>query len=397
MKTFTTLALLAATAMPAFAQWTPLGGGDHTGWDYTPPNGAVIGSDAADHSGVNVFTILDGTTVATGGVAPTVVIRGQTVVIDGNLDAVNNPLRIDAESSTVPAGSIPTLVSPLHLGFAGATPVWDWNDVSNLPTDNYVLQVSLTGVAGPGGSVSAPFALLKTTGFTGSSYVTLGPEALADGVYFWRVGRDDNNDGTIAGAEVWSEVWQVNIDTIAPTVPTLLSPADGACTTDSTPTFDWTDSFDINGVTYRIVVDNDPFFLSPEIDVSGLVASTYTPGVGLPFDPMQYFWFVTASDPAGNVATSAVFDFILDTVPPPAAGLLLPPDLSFTNDNTPLFDWDDAALGDPNFTDYTLQADNSGAGFPSPELNQSGIVPSTFTPGVGLADGVYSWRVRAFD
>ena len=79
----------------------------------------------------------------------------------------------------------------------------------------------------------------------------------------------------------------VSVLNVAPSTPSLVSPANGAITNDNTPTFDWTDSTDPAGandtITYSLQVDNNGCtFPSPEINVSGLSASTYTPGSGHP-------------------------------------------------------------------------------------------------------------------
>jgi len=83
-----------------------------------------------------------------------------------------------------------------------------------------------------------------------------------------------------------------------------------------------------------------------------------------------------------------------DTQPPPTPTLLVPTDNAKTNDNTPAFDWSDVT--DPSGVTYTIQVDNN-ADFSSPEISQTGLAVSTFTPTTALADGTYFWRVRAVD
>ena len=113
----------------------------------------------------------------------------------------------------------------------------------------------------------------------------------------------------------------VSVLNVAPSTPSLVSPANGAITNDNTPTFDWTDSTDPAGandtITYSLQVDNNGCtFPSPEINVSGLSASTYTPGSGIP-DSNAYCWRVWASDEDGGIgAYSATRSLTVDATSP---------------------------------------------------------------------------------
>ena len=60
------------------------------------------------------------------------------------------------------------------------------------------------------------------------------------------------------------------VDTIAPSVPTLVYPANGTVTTDTTPWLDWSDVTDATGVNYQLQVDNNADFSSPVVNKSGL-------------------------------------------------------------------------------------------------------------------------------
>ena len=84
--------------------------------------------------------------------------------------------------------------------------------------------------------------------------------------------------------------------------------------------------------------------------------------------------------------------------PPSAPTLSSPADGSTIVDTTPTFDWSDAT--DPDTGDavtYDLQADNSDCDFLSPELNETGLAASTFTPASPLTPGIFCWRARAVD
>jgi hypothetical protein len=115
---------------------------------------------------------------------------------------------------------------------------------------------------------------------------------------------------------------------------------------------------------------------------------TYTVSVG-----------VVEENGTGAAAVNKTFTVTVANIPPSVPFLVAPSDNAITNDNTPTFDWTDStdAAGPNDTITYRLQADNSGCSFSSPELNQPAIASSTFTPGVGLSDGTYCWRVSASD
>jgi len=97
---------------------------------------------------------------------------------------------------------------------------------------------------------------------------------------------------------------------------------------------------------------------------------------------------------AGNTDTQSVS---VNNVAPGTSNLVSPADGATTNDNTPSFDWTDASDQGADSVTYSIEADNSGCSFVSPELQVSAIASSDFTPATGLPDGTYCWRVRATD
>ncbi|MCK4405477.1 MAG: right-handed parallel beta-helix repeat-containing protein [Hadesarchaea archaeon] len=93
------------------------------------------------------------------------------------------------------------------------------------------------------------------------------------------------------------ETWTGTVKALVPVLPapSLISPADGTITNDSTPTFDWSDVAEAEN--YDLLVDDDADFSSPEIQVT-VPVSTYTTDE-LPDD--NYSWKVRARDAANNV------------------------------------------------------------------------------------------------
>jgi hypothetical protein len=103
--------------------------------------------------------------------------------------------------------------------------------------------------------------------------------------------------------------------------PTLLSPANGSATNDTTPTFDWTDVVDTNSpVSYTLQYvakgGTCDFTGLSVVTQGGLAISTSTPVSSIGSDG-TYCWRVKAIDNLGNDSgyTSA-FEFVLDTAKP---------------------------------------------------------------------------------
>lgn len=93
----------------------------------------------------------------------------------------------------------------------------------------------------------------------------------------------------------------------------LLAPSNGASDVEAAAvTFDWSPSDDAD--TYTLVVDDDQNFYNPEIEVSGLEATSYT-ALDVLVEGRTYFWQVTAHNAIGTATSSpsvAVFLTITD-------------------------------------------------------------------------------------
>jgi hypothetical protein len=190
-----------------------------------------------------------------------------------------------------------------------------------------------------------------------------------------------NDDVTDEGAYVDDVV--LRKASAAPASPTLSQPAQGSCTTDSTPSFVWQE---MDGATaYRLEVDNDPGFGSPEInkltDWPG-----YTPAS--PLAAGAHYWRVRGENACGSSPWSSQWAFYVGA-PSGAPDLLLPADDSHTCDSTPAFSWE-AVSGAAS---YRLQVDDDSS-FSSPEVNHT-TSSTSHTPATPLAAGEYHWRVRA--
>lgn len=113
---------------------------------------------------------------------------------------------------------------------------------------------------------------------------------------------------------------------------------------------------------------------------------------------------ITAHYPATqnySAATSTSYWIKINNTIPSIPSLLTPIDNDYTADNTTSFDWDDST--DPNTEQsiiYDLQiANNTDFAANNIVVNKTGLSSSnyTLTAEEALADGVYYWRVHAYD
>ncbi|MFM9958395.1 MAG: S8 family serine peptidase [Phycisphaerales bacterium] len=96
---------------------------------------------------------------------------------------------------------------------------------------------------------------------------------------------------------------------------TLLYPPNNATIADASPTFDWTDSTEVNN--YLVTVDDNSNFSSPLFTVSVGASQLFT-SPGSFAENVTYYWRVIAQNPVGNT-NSVPFpaNFKINTAPPP--------------------------------------------------------------------------------
>lgn len=278
----------------------------------------------------------------------------------------NNPFNIMVvKAAGGPAA--PELTSPASGSNTNDnTPTLDWEDV----LDSFFYQVQVDDFA----SFTSP--VINTT----EHFSTHTCSSLSDDTYYWRVRAQ--NEAFLWGS--WSDTWNFAIDTVAPGIPTLSSPADGYRTNDDTPTFSWSSVATAN--LYGIQIDNNNDFSSPEVSTS--TGSTSYTSTSLSHD--VYYWRVRARDAVGNWGSfsgyrSIEVDLISDTPTQisPAHELTI-------NDNTPTLSWSSI----PDSISYELKVDDHPA-FGSPIVATT-TSSTSYTTSV-LSDDLYYWIVRSFD
>jgi hypothetical protein len=108
--------------------------------------------------------------------------------------------------------------------------------------------------------------------------------------YYWKIVAKN-----ACGQSTSGPVWDFTTQCLAPGTPTLSSPANWSYAGGPTPEFTW--SAVSGAVSYRIQVDNNSNFGTPEVNTTTSSLS-YTPASPLP--PDTYYWRVRASNSCGD-------------------------------------------------------------------------------------------------
>ena len=275
----------------------------------------------------------------------------------------------------------PDLVSPVDGTTLGnETITFDWNDVGGAVA--YEITIATTSSFGN--------YIIQQTDLTISYYSSsLSLFSVSDGtiLYYWRV-RAKDSQGNWGG---WSDVWQFTLDISGPTSPGLTSPVSGCTLFDNTPTFSWTDVDD--AVAYELSVDNDNNYVNPDINLTDITSSSYTPTSSL--SDGTYYWKVRCCDELGNWGNwSNVWTLTINTQAPT---LVSPANSSTITDDTPTFDWKDFT----GAVEYEIIVARTST-FLSPKINQTKLTGSNYTATVsllvsGVTSPTYYWCVRARD
>ncbi|MCK5378572.1 MAG: S8 family serine peptidase [Acidobacteria bacterium] len=117
--------------------------------------------------------------------------------------------------------------------------------------------------------------------------------------------------GTSAGS-FHTDTVSLNLYDAIPSMPTLVTPDNGALNQPTRPTFEWLHANQAG--TYRIQVATDPAFTSLSLDEAGIDGTTFTPDADLPSSTL-FFWRVQASNGCGTGTWSGAFEFVTVALP----------------------------------------------------------------------------------
>ena len=281
----------------------------------------------------------------------------------------SNQTRLIRIDNLPPAGF--SLTAPGDNSFTGDnTPLFSWQASTDAGIGLSKYQLWIDGVV-----------KIDSIPAIQTSVALSNPQALSDGNHTWYVKALDKLGNTQQSFSTFT----IKVDTQPPSLFSLLSPADSAFVTFSTPTFSWNATTDAGaGIShYQLWIDG-----ALNLDnISGTSSSPSTP-----LTEGAHAWFVKAVDKVGNIRQSTQTPVVFGEYSPPLAfDLVSPKDGDTTLLSKPLLVWRKAFDLGTGITKYQLYIDGV--------LNRDNISPkdTSATPVNSLPNGPHPWLVRAYD
>ena len=285
--------------------------------------------------------------------------------------SVGNQFTVEKPSITGPAfGTRVTIDS---------TPTITWTSVGAPTYELWLSQVSGSDVNG----VPLTSTRLVSHVFVNDTEYTL-PTTIGNGLFRVWV-RAVDSDGE---AGLWSKAYDFTKDLSVG--PVLISPIQGATTTDRTPVFNW-NAFE-GADHYEIWVNNSTLQIARTIyndnvpHVAG-ASSVYFTDTAKVLKNATYRWWVRAFNEDGQAGAWSNSETFF--VPSPA---LTAPVGTVSDTNLPVFTW----TGVPEYVRYELWVNNLTTGT-SKVVYEPNLTGLTYTPDLPLQNGNFRAWIRAFD
>lgn len=303
----------------------------------------------------------------------------------------------DTTAPTVPTNGLPNNSFTPTNNFD-----FNWDDSIDESPIHYIFQSSLNSAAVDGVLTTG----LWTSGVLPTSMIH--SSGAPNGKWYWQVKAVDSE----GNESDWSPIWNVTIDSVAPSVPVLTWPIDNAYTNDNSPLMQWDDSSDVLGVAgylYRVYYHcSNPSIFSTCTQVHPttvglwLTASQYQAGTTA---DGVYYWQVRAQDNAGNQSDwSEVEQVTIDTVAPTKPIFTAPTNNIYTNVNSVTLTWnggDDTGTTQTGIKGYNIRYSFVPMGGGSTVNWSSGLMtlgnPKSHSGNYGHGQGTYTIYVSTTD
>ena len=239
----------------------------------------------------------------------------------------------------------------------------------------------------------------SASGLANGAAANWTPSTLADGTYYWRARGQD----AAGNQSAWSSAGSFVVDTVAPSAPSLVSPASASRVNSITlsTAFSDSDAGDTGTLTFQLCGDaacSSVVASNTSASVANGATAAWTPAT--PADG-AYYWRASAKDAAGNQSPwSAVRSVTLDTVAPSAPGLVSPADGGDVNTAPTLTaSFSDTDAGDTGTLTFQICGDAACTAVVQSGTSSSGLsngASAGWTP-TGLSGAVYYWRASSVD
>lgn len=242
------------------------------------------------------FASLDSTKWVANGAAPS--------TVGNNEPSPPNSLRIRGKQSATTAPLNTNALTDLTVSYW-----WQRTGSGNSPENDEDLLVEYRNSSGTWVTLAThPGAGSDTEPFHFASFSMVDPAAYHANFAL----RFSNPDGEVNQDDFFVD--DVSVDGIAsaPGAFALVAPADGATGVTQGPLFlDW--DVAIGAANYSVVLDDDPDFSSPIVNIGAIIATQLN--LGLSFtEGITYYWKVTANNIHGSTpGTPAVATFVIGT------------------------------------------------------------------------------------
>jgi hypothetical protein len=170
-----------------------------------------------------------------------------------------------------------------------------------------------------------------------------------------------------------------------PSVPVLVSPANGAANQSASPLLAWNGS--ANTATYRVQLATDSLFTGIILNDSTVTSASRQ--VNSLAGGTKYYWRVNAKNTSGTSAYSPTWNFTTSSGAPPTPVLISPPNLAGCQFTTLTFSW--AASSGATSYRFQLAADQAFTAI----VVDTTITGTTKQVSNLAGNTAYSWRVSA--